>query len=616
MASYFADDEDAKDKMVLRDAVLSDQVPEIAQRGIYGFFAYRFGHAVFDFMEDEWGPDGVRDFVFEYRGMLGPNMDRVLKRTFNVSAEDFDVRFRRYLRQRYIKILTEKGEPIDFGDRVRLTDDSSAELSVRAFPSGDLGAAISTLGEDANVIVFSSRERKLFKNLTKGLKTDYEYIVAQWLTTGPVGGVDLAVSPDGNTLAFFVRRERGRELLLLNALDGKIREMIPMPGIDQQLNPAFSPDGTILLFRGTQGGHSDIFSYNFQTRAINNLTTDDAFDYAPTFSPDGQWIYYSGIQGTTAKIFRFRPGVEGSREQVTYGDWNDEDASLSPDGKRLFFSSDRDGGISNIFSVNLENGETNQYTNVVGGCFSPAILISRDGAERLIFSAYYKRGFTLYVTEAKKPYRKLADLNPAPSPAGPSTLPPFQPSIEVAIDPEKVQKKASRKLFLEDAQILAGVASDGQFLSNTVLTFGDNLGDRRFIAALQTVSGYTLFNFQYADIGSRLQKGVNLYYNRAYYYTGRPERPDHEHPDRLQLPRRRSFRVVPVQPVLPARGNRRLPVAQVQRLPLLGRQRRIAPASTTSPLRTPSRRSAPVSSETRRSTSPSARSRAGSWRSA
>jgi hypothetical protein len=111
MASYFASDEDAKDRMVLRDAVLADQVPEIAERQIYGFFAYRFGHAVFDFMESEWGRDGVRDFVFEYRGSLGPNIDRVLKRTFNISAEDFDIRFRRFLRQRYIKILTASASP-------------------------------------------------------------------------------------------------------------------------------------------------------------------------------------------------------------------------------------------------------------------------------------------------------------------------------------------------------------------------------------------------------------------------------------------------------------------------------------------------------------------------
>ena len=250
MASYFGNDEDEKDVMVLRDAVLNDQIPEIAERQIYGFFAYRFGHAVFDFIRSEWGPDGVRDFVFEYRGSLGPNLDHVLKRTYGISAEDFDVKFRRYLRQRFIKLLTETGEPIDFGDRVRLTEEgSSVEVSVRAFPSGDLGAAISSLDNDANVVVLSTRDRKLFKNLTKGFKTEYEYIVAQWLTTGPVGGVDLAVSPDGNTVAVFVKRERGRELLLLNALGGGIRQLIPMPGLDQQLNPAFSPDGRTVAFR-------------------------------------------------------------------------------------------------------------------------------------------------------------------------------------------------------------------------------------------------------------------------------------------------------------------------------------------------------------------------------
>ena len=437
MASYFASDEDTKDRMVLRDAVLADQVPEIAEQGIYGFFAYRFGHAVFDFIEAEWGKDGVRDFVFEYRGQLGPNIDRVLQRTYGVNAEDFDIRFRRWLRQRFLKMLTERGEPIDFGDQVRMSrDEGSAEVSVRPFPSGDFGAAISTLGRDANVIVFSPRDRKLYRNLTKGFKTDYEYIVAQWLTTGPVGGVDLAVSPDGNTLAFFVKRERGRELLLLNALDGKIEQMIPMPGLDQQLNPAFSPDGKRLTFMAVKAGDADIYTYSLETEALVNITQDRSFDFAPTFSPDGEWIYYSGVQGTSAKIFRIKPGVAGSREQVTYGDSNDEDAALSPDGTRLFFSSDRNGGVYNVYSVDLANGETNMYTNVVGGCFSPAILTARDGSERLVFSAYYKRQFMLYVTDAKKPYRKMAELNPAPSPAGPATIAPFQPAIEVSIDPE------------------------------------------------------------------------------------------------------------------------------------------------------------------------------------
>ncbi len=519
MASYFGNDEDEKDAMVLRDAVLNDQIPEIAERQIYGFFAYRFGHAVFDFIRSEWGPDGVRDFVFEYRGSLGPNLDRVLKRTYGVSAEEFDIKFRRFLRQRYIKMLTETGEPIDFGDRVRLTDDGgSVEVSVRAFPSGDLGAAISSLDQDANVVVLSARDRKLFKNLTKGFKTDYEYIIAQWLTTGPVGGVDLAVSPDGNTIAVFVKRERGRELLLLNALGGEIRELVPMPNLDQQLNPAFSPDGRTVVFRAIQGGRSDIYSYNLDTKAFANLTSDDSYDFAPAYSPDGQWLYYSSVQGTKAKIFRIRPGVPGSREQITYGDWNDEDASLSPDGKTLYMASDRINGIYNIFSINLENGETANYTNVVGGTFSPTVLVGRDGTERLVFSAYYKRRFMLYVTDAKKPFHKLPDLNPAPSPAGPATIPPYQPPIEVSIDPEKVDKKASRKLAIEDASIQAGVVSDGTFVSNTYIVLGDNLGDRKLIASIQSVSSFVDYELAYVDLSKRLQKGIRGFYN-AYYYT-------------------------------------------------------------------------------------------------
>ncbi len=519
MASYFGNDEDSKDEMVLRDSVLNDQVPEIAERQIYGFFAYRFGHAVFDFMKSEWGPDGVRDFVFEYRGQLGPNIDKVLKRTFGVSAEEFDIKFRRYLRQRYIKMLTETGEPIDFGDRVRISDeDSSIEMSVRAFPSGDLGAAISTVDEDANVVVVSARDRKLFKNLTKGYKTDYEYIVAQWLTTGPIGGVDLAVSPDGNTIAVFVRRERGRELLLLNALDGELGGLIPMPNLDQQLNPAFSPDGRTVVFRAIQNGRSDIFAYNLDTKAIVNVTNDDAYDFAPAYSPDGQWLYFSSVQGRKAKIFRIKPGVPGSREQITYGDWNDEDASVSPDGKTLFYASDRVNGIYNIYAINLENGETSAYTNVVGGCFSPTVLVGRDGSERLVFSAYFKRRFLLYVTDAKKPFHKLAELNPAPSPAGPTTIPPYQPPIEVAIDPEKIEKRPGHKLTIEDAGVNVGYGTDQTFFSNTYIVFGDNLGDRKLALAIQSVSSFVNYEAAYVDLSQRLQKGIQGFYNQ-YYYT-------------------------------------------------------------------------------------------------
>src|SRR5262249_19406169 len=267
LASFFGNDEDNKDRMVLRDAVLSDQVPEVSQKGVEGYFAYRFGHAVFDFMIAEWGRDAVREFVFEFRTVIGPSIDKAVKRAFNVSAEDFDIKFRRFLRQRYLKILTERGEPTDFGERFKLEDTPSAELSPRAYPSGDFIAAISTYKDKADVVVASTRDRKLFKNLTKGTTTTYEYLVAQWIETGPQQGADIAVSPDGNLLAVFARRERGRDLLLLNALTGGIQQRIEMPELDQQLSPAFSPDGSTVAFRALKDAKDDIWTYNLQTKA-------------------------------------------------------------------------------------------------------------------------------------------------------------------------------------------------------------------------------------------------------------------------------------------------------------------------------------------------------------
>jgi Tol biopolymer transport system component len=517
MASYYGKDEDDKDRMVLRDAVLSDQVPEIAERGIEGFFAYRFGHAVFDFMASEWGKDAVRDFLFEFRNQISANPDKVLHRTFNISAEDFDIKFRRYLRQRYLKILAEKGEPIDFGERFKIEDTPSAELSPRAYPSGDFVAAISTYKEQADVVLMSTTQRKLFKNLTKGYTLDYEYIVSQWVTTGPQTGGDLAVSPDGNSIAVFARRERGRDLLLLNALTGGIRDRIVMPGLDQQLNPAFSPDGNLIVFRALKAGRADLYAYHLDSRTITNLTDDDAYDFAPAFSPDGQWIYYSSVRGTKSKIFRFHPDSPESREQITYGDWNDEDPALSPDGKRLFFSSDRDEGIYNIYSIDLASGETFLHTNVVAGCFSPTVFVGKDNTEKLVFSAYYKRRFTLYIADSKKPFKKLPELAPAPSPTGPQGYVPYQPAIEVAVDPEKVTAKPSHKLQLEDASVNAGINTDQTFVSNTVLIFGDNLGDRRFIATLQSISSYTTFDFIYYDLSKRIQKGIELFDQRVYF---------------------------------------------------------------------------------------------------
>ncbi len=518
LASYYGHDEDNRARMVLRDMVMADMIPEISKNQVGGYFAYRFGHAVFDFMTSEWGPTAVRDFVYEWRNNISANTGKVVKRAFDIEPDEFDVRFRRYLRKRYMDVLATKGEPVDFGQRFKLGEDPSWDLSPAPYPSGDLVAAISTYGsEDIGIVTLSAADRKFYKRLTKRYTTRYEYVICPAVTTRPDPGRALSVSPDGNRIAAFVRRERGRNLALFNALSGTLEREIPLPGIDSALSPSFSPDGGSIIFAALAGGKSAIYRYTFDSGRLVKLTDDDAYNMAPTFSPDGKWIYYSSVAESFAKIFRMDANDPSRREQITFGDWNDEDASVSPDGARLYLSSDRDRGIYNIYGIDLATGDTYQYTDVMGGAFTPSVLPQKGGTERLIFAGYHKRKYSIYVAETGSPFRKLAEKNPPPVIQTSKTVARFVPAVEVALDKDKLQKNPSRKLYIDSVSATVGVNSDSTLFSNTTLIFSDNLGDRRFFLNLQSISTYTDFHLAYFNIGRRLQYGAMIYDTREYF---------------------------------------------------------------------------------------------------
>ncbi|PYL83815.1 MAG: hypothetical protein DMF17_12440, partial [Verrucomicrobia bacterium] len=124
--------------------------------------------------------------------------------------DEFDSRFRTWLRKQYLPALVAKGEPQEYGEPFKINPDvESEEISPVPSPSGDLLASYTTYKEDVDVVLFNIPERKLLRNLTSGYTSRYEYAIAQMLTTGPVMGRDVAFAPNGDQIALFVKRERG-----------------------------------------------------------------------------------------------------------------------------------------------------------------------------------------------------------------------------------------------------------------------------------------------------------------------------------------------------------------------------------------------------------------------
>jgi len=565
LASYMAQDEDSRDRMVLRDAVVNDRIPKINQNPT-GYFAYRFGHAVFTYMQQQYGWEGLRDFVYEYRNTLGNSVDRALKRAFNTTPDEFDTHLRSWLRKQYLPALIAKGEPAEYGDVFKIDPNNpSDEIAPSPSPSGDLLVAFTTYKEDVDLVLFNNPERRLLKNLTAGYTSRYEYAVVQSFTTGAVMGRDVAWAPNGDQVAFFVKKERGRNLMLLNPLNGEIERSIEMP-VEQQLSPTYSPDGRTIAFSAIHGNQSDIYLYDIQSGTLTNLTNDTFFDGAPVYSPDGKWIIYSSIGEQYAKLYRLNLANPKERYQLTTGDWNDIDAWFSPDGKRLFFSSDKQTGRNigvasdileaaenaakrendtpkadptnfaafNIYSLDLATGDVLQYTDVIGGCFNPVVFIGANNKERMVFSSYYKGDWRLYETTTDKPLHAAEKTTLPSGPIAAESRTSFHTTSEFFIDEEKIEKSHSSRLFIDDVQVAAGVSSDQLFVSQSTIYMSDMLGNHRFIASLDSVSTFSNFDFLYLDMHRRLNWGARLFDDRSFYLT--------QDPDTLRIERQQGYR--------------------------------------------------------------------------
>jgi len=94
LASHLGKDEDNFDKMIIRDAVVNGLIPPIHRVQVLNFLTYRYGQAAFDFIEENYGSEGIRNFLWEFRkSLLANNVAKPIKDAFGVEADEFDRQF-------------------------------------------------------------------------------------------------------------------------------------------------------------------------------------------------------------------------------------------------------------------------------------------------------------------------------------------------------------------------------------------------------------------------------------------------------------------------------------------------------------------------------------------
>ena len=107
-------------------------------------------------------------------------------------------------------------------------------------------------------------------------------------------------------------------------------------GIDRQ--PAFSPDGSRVVYSTNRGGNLDIWEVGPATGAVRRLTEDRSEDWDPAVSPDGKHLLWSSHRSGTFEIWSADADGMNAR-QVSHDGVDAENPAMTPDGAWIYYGS-------------------------------------------------------------------------------------------------------------------------------------------------------------------------------------------------------------------------------------------------------------------------------------
>jgi hypothetical protein len=162
--------------------------------------------------------------------------------------------------------------------------------------------------------------------------------------------------------------------------------------------PDVSPDGHWITFITNRAGTSTLriahlnaeHEIEDERRLVPSAEYEEA--YTPRFSPDGRSIAYSAWTRGGFRDIRIVDVKTGSFYELMHDRAVDQQPVWSPDGKTLYFVSDRTG-IANVYAYDLATHALAQVTNVLTGAYMPTV--SSDGRS-LVYMGYRSAGFDLF----------------------------------------------------------------------------------------------------------------------------------------------------------------------------------------------------------------------------
>jgi Tol biopolymer transport system component len=520
---------DPHTSMWLRDAARRDKLPTIRDLNNPRYFPYRYGQALWAYLAGRYGDEVVGRAL---KSALRGDAEVALERVTDTKSKQISEQWHAAIKEAYGEELTSKPRAAEQAKPL-VTDKNAGELNIgpALSPDGQRLVFLSEKSQFAVEMFLADAVTGKVRDRVVKTAADPHFDSLQFI------GSSGSFGPDGKRFSFAAVKN-GRPALVVRDVEGGDEREVVIKTLHEVHDPTWSPDGKRVAFSGNQGGLLDLYIYDLETGALKRLTQDAYADLQPAWSPDGTGIVFVTDRFTTdlAKLDfgEYRLGlidVESGqvRPLTTFEGAKSIDPQWSPDGRQLYFLSDR-GGITNVYRLDMAGGGalsqvTDLFTGVSGiTALSPALTVARD---RLVMSVYEDDKHALYALEGAERLagRELRETR------GPSVavLPPRDRNAgevqELIEDPlvglprseSFATRDYSSKLSLDElSQASAGLGSDpfGTYVSGGVaFGFSDMLGDHNVGVVVQANGGFKDVGglVGYENRKSRLNWGATLH---------------------------------------------------------------------------------------------------------
>lgn len=196
-----------------------------------------------------------------------------------------------------------------------------------------------------NAAISPKGKRALFEARGEIFSVPAEHGVIRNLTTSPgVAERYPAWSPDGKHIAYWSDRSGEYELTICSAQDGSQEEKLTSYGPGFRYRIFWSPDSQKVAFIDKT---MNVHIYDRETQKTTKIDQGlwmyegDLRNFKPGWSPDSRWLAYSrGEANRSSNIYLFDTKTD-KRHQVTSNFYNDFQPVFDPEGKYLYFFSNR-----------------------------------------------------------------------------------------------------------------------------------------------------------------------------------------------------------------------------------------------------------------------------------